>query len=77
MNFKDTRMGQWPLCLVFREIHVDQWPLKFVKSFPRNWYWSMDGSSQNRHHKNLQAWMDILHDYFPEIFSTVCKLGAL
>ena len=25
---------------------MDQWPLKFVKSVPRDWHWSMDGSSQ-------------------------------
>ena len=25
---------------------MDQWPLKFAKSFPRDWNWSMDGSSQ-------------------------------
>ena len=25
---------------------TDQWPQKFARSLPRDWYWSMDGSSQ-------------------------------
>ena len=39
-------MDQWPFGLGFSEIRMDQWPLKSVKSFPRDWHWSMDGSSQ-------------------------------
>ena len=33
----EIRMDQWPLCLVFREIHMEQWRSKFVKSFPLPW----------------------------------------
>ena len=36
----------FPFDLVFREIRMDQWPSKSIKSFPRDLYWSMDGSSQ-------------------------------
>ena len=28
------------------KICMDQWRCEFAKSFPRDWYWSMDGSSQ-------------------------------
>ena len=41
-------MDQRPLCLVFREIRMDQWPFKFAQSFPPEWHWSMDGSSSRR-----------------------------
>ena len=29
------------------EVHMDQCPWKFFKSFPLHWHWSMDGYSQN------------------------------
>ena len=48
----EFHMDQSPLCLVFRETRVDQWPLKFAKSFPRDWHWSMDGSSHSWCRKN-------------------------
>ena len=45
----EIRMDQWALCLVFREIHMDQWRWKFVKSQqcpkyqlhfpPKRWKW--------------------------------------
>ena len=28
---REIRMDQWRLCIVFRNICMDQWPLKFVK----------------------------------------------
>ena len=46
MNFRGN--SHVPMALVrrvFREIRMDQWPLKFVRSLPRDWHWSMDGSS--------------------------------
>ena len=32
------------------KICVDQWPWEFVKSFPRDWHWSMDHSFQPWEH---------------------------
>ena len=29
-----------PICPNLREVRMDQWPLKFVKSFSWGWYWS-------------------------------------
>ena len=46
MNFRGNPYGPIPWCLVFRKICMDQWSWKFVKSFHRDWYWSMNGSSQ-------------------------------
>ena len=43
----EIRMEQWPLRLVFREICMDHWRWKFVKSYPWDWDWSMDGCSQS------------------------------
>ena len=43
---REIRMDQWPHLPCFRGVCMDQWPWKFVKSFSRDWHWSMDRSSQ-------------------------------
>ena len=48
MNFRGNPYGPIPWCLAFREnlLHGPM-ALKVCQKFPRNWYWSMDGSSQH------------------------------
>ena len=52
-EFQGNLYGPLPWCLVSGEICMGQWPWKFVKCFPWDWYWSMDGSSQLVCMKNM------------------------
>ena len=42
----EMRMDQSLGALFSGENCMEQWPWKFVKRFPRDWYWSMVGSSR-------------------------------
>ena len=43
VNFRGGWYGPMaPMSCLFRELHMDQWRLKFSKSFPRDWDWSID-----------------------------------
>ena len=63
-------MDQWPLCLVFRAICMDQWRCKFVKCFPLDWHWSMDGSSQSQD----TYWYNFWHNALVYLYHRLTEL---
>ena len=48
MNSRGNVCGPILCCLVFGENLYGPMALNFAKSFPQDWYWSMDGSSQQK-----------------------------
>ena len=63
--------NDWSIC-ISPEVGMDQWSLKFLKSFPLHWYWSTDGSSlRNTLTKTLRAKGTLISE--PR-FSTSCEM---
>ena len=46
MNFRRNSYGPMAPLPDFQGNSYGPMPLKFAKSLPQDWYWSMDGSSQ-------------------------------